>query len=146
MAETVSGKWHYFADRNQALIRIPVTDGIEGPAERYWGHRGGWMSRDQYCGDWAEDVKDTVRYQYEQVGQGQVAAICEKINNQQGGVFRDPWRFWNDQAGSWSVDQARKRVAELELNSADAYELDLSFTEIHADIEELARLKTFIDE
>jgi len=146
IAEVVPDKWLYLSDRNQAMIRIPVTDGTKGPGQRYWGHRAGWMARDQYCGDWFEDVEDTVRWQYRQVGEAEVAAICEKIDNQQGGVFRAMWRFWLDQAGAWPMDKARNRAAELESNLADAYALDLALYEIQADCEELERLKAFIDD
>jgi hypothetical protein len=146
VVEVIPDKWLYLSDRNQAMIRIPVTDGNEGPGQRYGGHRAGWTARDQYCGDWVEDVKDTVGWQYRRVGEAEVAAICEKIDNQQGGVFRQMWRFWLDQAGSWSMDKARNRTAELESNLANAYALDLALYEIQADSAELERLKAFIND
>ena len=145
MTGTTRVEWLYFSDRDQALIRIPVTDGVEGRGERYWGRSGGWMATDRYCDDWADQIRDTVSYQYRLVDETEVPAICQRIDAQQGGVFRDRWRFWDDQADSWAVNDAFRRAAELEGNLANAQDLDLSGYEIQEDEDELSRLRVFID-
>jgi hypothetical protein len=135
--------WRYFADNNQVLIRVPVTDGIEGRGERYWGHSAGWMTTSPCCADWADETRNSPRYR--PVNEAEVAPILEHIDQQPGGVFWDFWRFWDDLADRWSTAQARERVAKLKDAIADTNNY-WTWYEYRADRDEMSRLQAFIDQ
>jgi hypothetical protein len=134
-------QWIYFADGNEAIIRVPATgeaDLKDRPGERYWG-RGKWFARDAYCGNWTDELAG----RYRPVGADEVPAIAERIDIMVGGTFRDRWRFWDDQAHRWTLERARKRAAKLaaEVGPDSSH---WTMQEYFEDVHELERLQAFI--
>ena len=136
-------RWQYFADSNQAVIRVPVTDAPGHRGERYWGHSAGWIAASPGCADWADEASNSARYR--QVNKADVAAILAHIDRQPGGVFRERWRFWDNQAHRWSMSEARQRTAKLEADIADMDIYD-TWGRYRADRDELSRLRAFTDQ
>ena len=62
-------RWQYFADSNQAVIRVPITDDPGRRGERYWGHSAGWIAASPGCADWADEATNS-RYRQGEWGGG----------------------------------------------------------------------------
>jgi hypothetical protein len=136
-------RFSYFADGNQALIRVPATgegDLADWPGERNWG-RGEWFARSPGCGNWVDQLAIPGRYQ--QVSAEEVPAIADHIDTMPGGAFRDRWRFWEDQAHQWTLERARKRAAKLDAEVGPDSS-HWTVREYFDDVRELERLRAFI--
>lgn len=144
----------YFADRNQALIRVPAIGEVElmnRPGQRYWGRtyrdqkywgRGRWSARSPGCGNWTDDL--AIPGLYTPIRADEVGAIKRHIDTMPGGASRDRWRYWPDQADHWTVERACERAAKLaeEMAQLDMY---WTFYEYRDDADELERLQAFPD-
>lgn len=137
--EEVVDRWLYFADANQALIRVLIANDRYG--ERYWGRNAGWLPSGPGSVSWAYHAGFYPHYQ--RVNEADIASIQEHIDHQSGGAFRDRWRFWGDQGYRWSLSDASQRVAKLELAISDPT-MYWSWQEYRSDCEELERLRSFI--
>jgi hypothetical protein len=134
-------EWAYFADGDEALIRIPATgqdDLTARPGQRYWG-RGKWFARDRLCGNWTDELTG----RYRPVSADEVPAIIDHINTMPASAFRDSWRFWEDEAHLWTPERAHRRAAKL---AADVGPDSSHWTmqEHFDDVRELERLRAFI--
>jgi hypothetical protein len=135
-------EWIYFADGNQAIIRLPASgegDVKDRPGERYWGP-GGWSTHGANNGIWTAEL---ARGDYRQVSAVEVPAIIEYLDTIPGTAYRDQWRFWPDQAHRWTIERARTRAARLDAETgpdSDHWTVQSYFDDVH----ELERLQEFI--
>lgn len=131
-------QWTYFANSNQALIRVPAPPAQKKPAQRYFGE-GKWRSRDKLCGDWSEDLE----WGYRQINPEEVPEIAAHIDAMPGGVFRTTSRFWEDQAHRWSIERARSRADKLDADTGPNSS-HWTVRNYFDDVNELERLRVFL--
>jgi len=135
-----SEDWQYFAAASGALVRMPAAEDPPQRGQRYWGSLAGWLASSPGCRDWAEAIQISNRYQ--PVDGETARSIQNYLDHRPGGVFRRG-AFWFDQANRWSVPHARERVADLEAATGDIV-MYWTWQEYQADVDELTRLRTFL--
>jgi TPR repeat protein len=135
-----SENWQYFAAATGALVRMPAAEDPPQRGQRYWGSAAGWLASSPGCRDWADAVTNTSPFK--PVDGETARSIQNYLNHRPGGVFRRGF-FWFDQAHRWSVPHARERVADLEAATGDLV-MYWTWQEYQADLDELTRLRTFL--
>lgn len=133
--------WQYFAAANGSLIRLPASEEPPRRGQRYWGDRAGWIAADPACRDWADAARDGRRYR--PVDEETARSIQSYLDDRPGGVFRRGM-FWFDQAHLWSENHVLKRISDLEAATADIV-MYWTWQEYQSDVDELARLRTFLE-
>lgn len=126
--------WQHYTGRG--LVRVATAGGPR--MERYWGARAGWLPIIPACIDWSDDPQNEMWYR--PVDDALAASIQQDLDTRPGGVFRSGY-FYGDQ---WSVQQAEDRAAQLEAQTDDIV-MYWTWQEYQADLDELARLRTFLE-